>query len=268
MSAIVRKRLWSPQSFWFSDAQWSGFLKTAAFAIRVCLSVGLAFLVAFVVQLDSPMSTVTTVVIVVRSVIGALVSKSIWRILGTVFGAGLSVAIMGCFVQSTWLYLVALALIVGLACLAASLLRLYRAYAADLMGYTIIIIAFSSFSHPESVFMSAMMRLSDVVIGVVSTAIVFLATSPRRSHPVHGALNDDFLAVLEHAKSFHSSLTVLSVDDESDFRTLPVALYDSRQAVLKKITALTPLLEYAASDNPEIKTIFQAIKWRSIKWPV
>ncbi|MEN3177654.1 FUSC family protein [Gluconobacter sp. OJA] len=260
MTTIVRKKLWSPQSFWFSEARWSGFLKTTAFTVRVCLSIGLALLVAFVVQLDSPMSTVTTVVIVAHPMVGALVSKSIWRVLGTVFGAGLSVAIMGCFVQSTWLYFVALALIVGLACMTASLLRLYRAYAAVLTGYTIIIVAFSSFSHPESVFMSAMMRLSDVVIGVVSTAVVFLATSPRRSQPVHGALNDAFLAVLEHAKSFHSSLTALSVDDDSDFRTLPVALYDSRQAVLKKITALTPLLEYAASDNPEIKDHLSSYK--------
>lgn len=260
MTTIVRKRLWSPQSFWFSEARWSGFLKTTAFAVRVCLSVGLALLVAFVVQLDSPMSTVTTVVIVAHPMVGALVSKSLWRVLGTVFGAGLSVAIMGCFVQSAWLYFVALALIVGLACMTASLLRLYRAYAAVLTGYTIIIVAFSSFSHPESVFMSAMMRLSDVVIGVVSTAVIFLATSPRRSQPVHRALNDAFLAVLEHAKSFHSSLTALSVADGSDFRTLPVALYDSRQAVLKKITALTPLLEYAASDNPEIKDHLSSYK--------
>ncbi|MBS1063703.1 FUSC family protein [Gluconobacter wancherniae] len=260
MSATVLKKLWSPQSLWFSEARWSGFLKTAAFSLRVCLSIGLALLVAFVVQLDSPMSTVTTVVIVAHPMVGALVSKSFWRVLGTVLGAGLSVAIMGCFVQSAWLYFVALALLVGLSCMAASLLRLYRAYAAVLTGYTIIIVAFSAFSHPENVFMSAMMRLSDVVIGVVSTAIVFMATSPRRSEPVHGALNDAFLAVLEHAKSFHSGLTAISVADSSDFRTLPVSLYDSRQAALKKITALTPLLEYAASDNPEIKDHLSSYK--------
>ena len=235
-------------------------MKTAAFSLRVCLSVGLALLVAFVVQLDSPMSTVTTVVIVAHPMVGALVSKSFWRVLGTVLGAGLSVAIMGCFVQSAWLYFVALALLVGLSCMAASLLKLYRAYAAVLTGYTIIIVAFSAFSHPESVFMSAMMRLSDVVVGVVSTAVVFMATSPRRSEPVQGVLNDAFLAVLEHAKSFHSGLTAISVADNSDFRTLPVSLYDSRQAALKKITALTPLLEYAASDNPEIKDHLSSYK--------
>ena len=260
MTTMTLKNLWFFQSLWFSEARWSGFLKTAAFSLRVCLSVGLALLVAFVVQLDSPMSTVTTVVIVAHPMVGALVSKSFWRVLGTVLGAGLSVAIMGCFVQSAWLYFIALALLVGLSCMTASLLRLYRAYAAVLTGYTIIIVAFSSFSHPESVFMSAMMRLSDVVIGVVSTAIVFMATSPRRSQPVQEALNDAFLAVLEHAKSFHSGLTAISVTDSSDFRTLPVSLYDSRQTALKKITALTPLLEYAASDNPEIKDHLSSYK--------
>ncbi|KXV35927.1 fusaric acid resistance protein FusB [Gluconobacter thailandicus] len=260
MSATVLNNLQRRKLLWFSDARWAEFLKTSAFTLRVCLSVGLALLVAFVVQLDSPMSTVTTVVIVAHPLVGALISKSVWRVLGTVVGAGLSVGIMGCFVQSAWLYFIALALLVGLACMTASLLRLYRAYAAVLTGYTIIIVAFAAFSHPETVFMSAMMRLSDVVVGVVSTAVVFMVTCPRRSTSVYQALNDAFLAVLQHAHSFHGNQASVDMIEGAAFRALPEELYDSRQAVLKKLTVLTPLLEYAASDNPDIKDHLSSYK--------
>lgn len=260
MTVVLQNSLCSRVFGWFSRAPLSVFFKTGAFALRVFLSVGLALLVAFTVQLDSPMSTVTTVIIVAHPAVGALISKSVWRVLGTVFGAGLSVAIMGCFVQSAWLYFIALAFFVGLACMTASLLRLYRAYAAVLAGYTIIIVAFAAFSHPETVFMSAMMRLSDVVVGVVSTAIIFMATSPRRNAPVYLALNDAFLAVLQHAKSFHGTQTSERLYDGLDFRMLPADLYDSRQTVLKKLTALAPSLEYAASDNPDIKDHLSSFK--------
>ncbi|MBF0892490.1 FUSC family protein [Gluconobacter sp. LMG 1744] len=249
-------------SFDRSSLRWRNFLATAAFTARVFLSIGIALFLAFMIQLESPMSTVTTVLIVANPTVGALVSKSVWRMTGTVIGAALSTAVMAIFVQSAVLYFMALSVFVGLACMTATCLRYFRAYAAVLAGYTIVIVAVPAFAHPENIFLSAMMRVSDVALGIVVTAAVFMVTSPRRRQGTMDALSGAFRETLRHALVFHEGLVrpaviqdvqnaELAVADGA-FRTLPQTLYDGRQRLLGQLARLGPAIEYAATDNPDI----------------
>ena len=225
-------------SFDRSSIRWRNFLATAAFTARVFLSIGIALFLAFMIQLESPMSTVTTVLIVANPTVGALVSKSVWRMTGTVIGAALSTAVMAMFVQSAVLYFMALSVFVGLACMTATCLRYFRAYAAVLAGYTIVIVAVPAFTHPENIFLSAMMRVSDVALGIVVTAAVFMVTSPRRRQGTMDALSGAFRETLRHALVFHEGLVRPAVIQDVQnaepavadgaFRTLPQTLYDGR----------------------------------------
>lgn len=245
-----------------NSARWRNFVSTAAFTARVFLSIGIALFLAFLIQLESPMSTVTTVLIVANPTVGALVSKSVWRMTGTVIGAALSTAVMAMFVQSAVLYFMALSAFVGLACMTATCLRYFRAYAAVLTGYTIIIVAVPAFAHPENIFMSAMMRVSDVALGIVVTAAVFMATSPRRRQGTMDALSGAFRETIRHALVFHEGLMNRSdtqnapgsapVGTEGAFRSLPQTIYDGRQRLLGQLARLGPAIEYAATDNPDI----------------
>ncbi|OUI80965.1 fusaric acid resistance protein FusB [Gluconobacter sp. DsW_056] len=245
-----------------SSLRWQNFLATAAFTARVFLSIGIALFLAFMIQLESPMSTVTTVLIVANPTVGALVSKSVWRMTGTVIGAALSTAVMAMFVQSAVLYFMALSVFVGLACMTATCLRYFRAYAAVLAGYTIIIVAVPAFSHPENIFLSAMMRVSDVALGIVVTAAVFMVTSPRRRQGTMDALSGAFRETLRHALVFHEGLVrpagtqdIQNVEPaiaDGAFRTLPQTLYDGRQRLMGQLARLGPAIEYAATDNPDI----------------
>ncbi|MBF0865244.1 MAG: FUSC family protein [Gluconobacter potus] len=249
-------------SFDRNSVRWRNFVSTAAFTARVFLSIGIALFLAFMIQLESPMSTVTTVLIVANPTVGALVSKSVWRMTGTVIGAALSTAVMAMFVQSAVLYFMALSAFVGLACMTATCLRYFRAYAAVLTGYTIIIVAVPAFAHPENIFLSAMMRVSDVALGIVVTAAVFMVTSPRRRQGTMDALSGAFRETIRHALVFHEGLMNRSdaqdvpgsepVGTEGAFRSLPQTIYDGRQRLLGQLARLGPAIEYAATDNPDI----------------
>ena len=233
------------------DGRWRAFVATAGFTARVLVSMSIALFLAFSFQLQSPMSSVTTVMIVANPTVGALVSKSIWRMIGTVIGAVISVALMASFVQSPVLYIMALSVTVGLACMAATFLRLFRAYAAVLTGYTIVIIAAPAFGDPDGVFLSALSRLSAVVVGIVTTATVFMVTSPRRSDPLLEQIRAVFRDTVRYVLSRHDGGAGATTDD---------AFHAQRAGMLARIAGLSDAVEYAATDNYDISVRHREIR--------
>ncbi|MFB9871305.1 FUSC family protein [Acetobacter farinalis] len=255
-------------SIFVQDEKWRAMLGTAAYTARVFLCIGIALFLAFMFQLQSPMSAATTVLIVANPTVGAMVSKSVWRVIGTLLGAGISVGVMAAFMQSPVLYFAALSAFVGLACMVATFLRLFRAYAAVLVGYTIVIVAAPAFSNPEHIFLAAMGRLSAVTTGVVTTAFVFMLTSPRKPALVLGALGEVFRETVRHALSFytaesqhtapvdaqdHTAEQMERLESTASFRALPPPLYDSRSHLLARMAGLGPAIEYAAADDRDMQ---------------
>ncbi|MFT8676639.1 MAG: FUSC family protein [Acetobacter sp.] len=258
------------------DASWAAFLRTAAYTGRTFLAIGIAVFCAFMFQLQSPLSAATTVLIVANPTVGAMVSKSLWRVVGTIIGATIAVGVMAAFVQAPVLYFAALSVFVGIACSVATFLRFFRSYAAVLVGYTIVIIAAPAFAEPENIFLSAMSRLSAVVVGVVVTAFVFMTTSPRKPSGVLNKLGDAFRDTIRHAWIFHIAesertttrhpslaptgeeavLQLLEEREEAEpvpsFRSLPQPVYDSRAKLLAYMAGLAPAIEYAAADDPDM----------------
>ncbi|MFT8931816.1 MAG: FUSC family protein [Acetobacter syzygii] len=256
-----------------NDARWNGFVATAGYTARVFLSVGIALFLAFVFQLQSPLSAATTVLIVANPTVGAMVSKSVWRLIGTLIGATISVGVMAIFVQSPVLYFAVLSVFVGLACMVATFLRFFRAYAAVLTGYTIVIIAAPAFANPDGIFLSAMSRLSVVATGIVVTACVFMVTSPRKPSTVLYKLGQAFRETVLHARTFHKAeservtpealeTTVINTLEKQEqkaaaantaFRGFGQPIYDSRSKLLANMAGLTPAIEFAAADDPDMQ---------------
>ncbi|MDN7356252.1 FUSC family protein [Acetobacter senegalensis] len=244
-----------------NDAQWNEFTGKAAFTARTLLSIGIALFLSFCFQLQSPMSSVTTVMIVANPTVGALIAKSVWRVIGTFTGAVIGVALMAAFSQAPLLYFMTLSLVVGLTCMVATFLRFFRAYAAVLTGYTIMIVTSSTFYNPDGIFLSAMSRLSAVTVGIVVTSMVFMVTSPRRSSHILSQVAALFHATVEHALEFHSARGNLDQDmsdasqniDQPTFRGLPQPLYDGREKLLARIASISGGVEYAATDDMEIR---------------
>ena len=215
-------------------------LPTLFYTLRTMLAIGLALYVSFWLQLLSPLSSVVTVLIVANPVTGALVSKSLWRLFGTVLGAAAAVAMFAAFAQSPILFTLALSLCIGLACVVSTLLRYFRAYGAVLAGYTIIIVASGSFADPQNIFIGALSRVSSVSVGLVSTALVFLLTSLPRPSRLEAAIET---LVRDVAAGF------LAYRDHGPGRaaTLP------RAELLRRANALDEQIVYAGADSYAVR---------------
>lgn len=102
----------------------------------------LAYYIALSIGLERPSWAIITVYIVSQTSVGASLSRSLYRLVGTVIGAGMTVLIVPTFVNSPVFCSVILAGWITF-CLYLSLLeRTPRAYGFVLAGYTASLIGF------------------------------------------------------------------------------------------------------------------------------
>ena len=223
---------------------WRTIAPTILYCLRTLAAVTLALYTAFSLQLESPLSSVVTVLIVANPVTGALVSKSVWRLLGTAIGATAAVLLMASFGQSPVLFAAAFSLCIGAACIASTLLRFFKAYGAVLAGYTIIIVCSPAFADPGNVFTSAIARLSAVAVGIASAAAVFLLTNvrpPSRLGNVTAALIRSTGATLARY--------AIAQPQAADPGMSQGRFHDQRGALLAQADGLHEIIEYAAADS-------------------
>jgi len=141
------------------------------YSVKTALAALLALWISLAVGLPMPFWAMTTAYIVSSPLSGATRSKAIYRVIGTVIGAGVAVALVPLLVEWPELLCLALALWVG-GCLAVSLLdRSPRAYVLMLAGYTATLIAFPSVDHPEAVFDTATARVTEIVLGITCATL-------------------------------------------------------------------------------------------------
>ncbi|OJY66159.1 MAG: hypothetical protein BGP09_29835 [Rhizobium sp. 60-20] len=151
------------------------------FALRTTAASLVALYIAFLLNLDDPKWAPMTVWIVAQSNRGMSLSKGQYRILGTIIGAIAAVTMVALFAQVTELFILTLAVWLGLCTALATGLRNFRAYGAVLAGYTAAIIAFDSISSPLEVFDIAIARVIYIGLGIVTEAVfttIFAPGSP------------------------------------------------------------------------------------------
>ena len=229
---------------------WSAVGPTVLYCLRTLAAIAIALYTAFSLQLLSPLSSVVTVLIVANPVSGALVSKSLWRLFGTFIGAAAAVLLMACFAQSPLLFYLSFSFWIGVACVASTLLRFFKAYGAVLAGYTIIIVCAPAFADPQNIFTNAVSRLSAVSVGIASAALVFLLTRARPP----SRLDDATVQLIR------SSAGILADHAADPARTaaggapgsLSEAFYGRRAGLLAQANGLNETIEYAAADSSAI----------------
>ena len=154
-----------------------------AFAIRIWLAIVVALYVGFWLELEAPSSAALTVTILALPTRGQVLEKAVFRLIATVLGVAASIAIVGMFVQTGILLLVAFAAWLGICVYAVGLLDGNRAYAAALSGYTLAFIAVQQIDNPQHVFESAMARGAAIVVGVLAITIVNDLLDAPDQHP-------------------------------------------------------------------------------------
>lgn len=157
----------------------------------------LAYYLALSIGLQRPSWAIITVYIVSQTSAGASLSRSVYRLVGTVVGAAATVIIVPTFVNQPILCSVVLALwIAGSLCLSL-LERMPRGYAFLLAGYTASLIGFPAVSAPGTIFDLAVTRVEEIAIGILCAGLIHRFVLPVR---IAGRFNSTLAQTLATAR--------------------------------------------------------------------
>ena len=223
------------------------------FSVNCFAAAVLALLIGFGLDLPRPYWSVLTVYFVSQPLAGAVRSKSVYRVLGTLLGAVFVVWVLPPLVNQPLLLSTVVALWVGL-CLGTSLLdRTPRAYVVMLAGYTAALIGFPTVDRPEMVFDIATARVEEITLGILCAAFTHSLFFPS---PVGSRLQERLTTWLADADAW--ALDLLQQQDSlksiADRRHLAEAATE--------IHLLTLLLPFDTTTFPQTMALLQAAHHR------
>jgi uncharacterized membrane protein YccC len=145
---------------------------TFAYVWRSIGAATLALWLGFELQLDSPFSAASTVLLLVHPVQGAVVGKGFNRTVGTLIGITAAFILLGMFAQQMLLFILGVGLWLGLCVAAMTVLRHYQSTAAVVAGYTVCLALGPAIVAPEQGFDHIVTRGTAVVVGVFSLSLI------------------------------------------------------------------------------------------------
>ncbi|MCP3390407.1 FUSC family protein [Bradyrhizobium sp. CCGB12] len=164
------------------------------FALKTFAASMLALVIALAMDLPRPYWAMATVYITSQPLAGATSSKAFFRVMGTLVGATMTVALVPNLINAPELLCLAIALWVGL-CLYLSLLDgTPRSYVFMLAGYTVALIGFPSVSEPGAIFDTAVARVEEISLGIICASLVSTIVFPRSVAPAVAGRVDTWLA--------------------------------------------------------------------------
>lgn len=169
----------SPRWPWLAEFL-AGERRAWIFVGKSLLAIFLAAWLAMWLQLEQPATTMITVAIVMHPHSGMVLAKSFYRVVGTLCGSLCGLVLLSLFPQQRVLFLLCLSLWVAICAGGATLYRNFMSYGFVLAGYTAAIVSLPAISNPLHVFDSAVMRVSEVLLGIVVAALVSDLVFPER----------------------------------------------------------------------------------------
>ena len=158
------------------------FTPRGAYVARSVIAAALALGVAYLLELETPYSAASTVLLVINPVQGAVIGKGVWRVVGTIAGMVVAFVLMGCFAQQPLLFILGFAFWLGVCVAGMTLLRHFRASGTVVAGYTIGLATYGAMQHPELTFEHVIGRGSTVAIGVLCLSLVSMLLGTRDVH--------------------------------------------------------------------------------------
>ena len=145
---------------------------TAALAFEIWVALAVSYYIAFMLELNSAASAGTGLLILVGPTQGMVLSKAIYRVLGTLFGAAFAIILTSLFSQDRTMLIAVFS--VYMACLVAigTLLRDFRAYGCILAGYTVALISIVNIDAPTIAFTAMLDRVAVILLAVLVLAFV------------------------------------------------------------------------------------------------
>ena len=183
------------------------------FAIETFAASLLALYIAFWAGLDDPRWAFLTAFVVSQPDSGLVLAKSYYRILGTIAGVLVSIALAFGLAQYGELFVAALAVWLCLCNFAARTVRNFASYGFQLAGYTVAIIGIPAALNPTGAYPLVVARFTEIMLGIVCAALVSRLILVRELSP---KLVELVRALARRADSFATVLT----DRDTDHRRI------------------------------------------------
>ena len=180
----------------------------------------LALFIAFWAALDDPRWAVLTVFVVSQPDSGLVVAKSVHRMLGTVAGVLVSIALVFAFAQYGELFLASLAAWIAFCCFAARTARNFASYGFQLAGYTAAIVGLPAALEPSGAYPLIVARFTEISLGIGCAALVSRLFFARELRPKVVALVDDLTRRADH-------FAALAIDPAADRGASPTSALSS-----------------------------------------
>lgn len=150
------------------------------FSLKCFVAAVLALYVSSRIGLTRPFWAFGTVYLVSQPLSGMSVGRGLYRFMGTLVGAAMTVLMVPTFVNEPLVLSVALASWMGFCLYIARLDRTPRAYAFQLAGYTTSMIGFPYLMNAGTIFTIASIRVQEVTIGIFCATLVHALILPRK----------------------------------------------------------------------------------------
>jgi uncharacterized membrane protein YccC len=154
-------------------------IDSAVFSLKCYAAAMLSVYLALSIGLDRPYWAFLTAYIVSQPLAGAVLSKALFRIVGTFTGAVVAVAMVPVLVQSPELMTLGIASWLALCVFVSLLDRTPRSYMFVLSGYTALLIALPTFDHPQVIFTVASLRVQEILLGILCGSLVHAVVLPE-----------------------------------------------------------------------------------------
>src|SRR3954449_9732034 len=153
------------------------------FAVKTFAASLLALYIAFWAGLDDPRWAFLTVFIVSQPDSGLVLAKSFYRIVGTIAGVLVSIALVLGLAQYGELFVAAIAVWICFCNFAARAVRNFASYGFQLAGYTVAIVAIPAALEPSGAYPLVVARCTEIALGIICAALVSRLILARELSP-------------------------------------------------------------------------------------
>jgi uncharacterized membrane protein YccC len=142
------------------------------FAVKTFAASLLALYIAFWAGLDDPRWSFLTVFVVSQPDSGLVLAKSFYRVLGTIAGLFVAIALVFGLAQYGELFVAAVAVWICFCNFAARAVRNFASYGFQLAGYTVAIVGIRAALAPTGAYDLLLARFTEILLGIICATLV------------------------------------------------------------------------------------------------
>ena len=149
------------------------------FSAKLFIAAMIAFVVAVWIGLPQPYWALVTCCVCMNPITGAIRSKSAYRFTGTVCAGIFTLGMAALFASTPLLLIIGAGIGATVAFGLSYLDRTPRSYGFQLFSITLMLVTVAGIDHPETMFDTAVARVSEISLGILATTLVDSVIAPR-----------------------------------------------------------------------------------------